>query len=70
MPDPIVLSDGRTLSPLVTDANWHAIRAHRERHCVRCMTPAHWDVVNLCDRALFNYCDHDAWQQVLAQIGS
>lgn len=62
------LSDGRILSPLAAEANWRAIRGHRERHCVCPMTPAHWEV-NLCDRALRDYSDHDAWQQVIAQIG-
>jgi hypothetical protein len=63
------LTDSRVISPLVTDANWRAIRAHRERHCVRVMSAQHWDVVNLCDRALRDYSDHDAWQQAIAQIG-
>lgn len=69
MTTPTPLTDGRILSPLVTDTNWHAIRLHRERHCVCPMSAQHWDVVNLCDRALRDYSDHDAWQQVIAQIG-
>lgn len=64
----ITLSDGRTISPLVTDTNWRAIRAYREQHCVCPMTPAHWDVVNLCDRALRDYSDHEAWERVTAEI--
>lgn len=63
------LSDGRILSPLVTDANWHAIRAYRERHCISVMTPAHWNAVNLCDRALRDYSDHEAWAAVVEAIG-
>ena len=62
------LLDGRILSPLATDANWHAIRAYRERNCVYPMTSAHWDVVNLCDRALRDYSDHEAWSAVIEAI--
>lgn len=62
------ISDGRIISPLVTDDNWRVIRAYRERHCVRIMTSEHWAVVNLCDRALRDYSDHEAWSTVVAEI--
>lgn len=62
------LSDGRIISPLVTDANWHAIRAYRERNCVCPMTSEHWDAVNLCDRALRDYSDREAWERAIAAI--
>lgn len=64
------LSDGRVISSLVTDANWHAIRAYRERNCMSTVSPTHWNVVNLCNRALLDYSDHDAWAEAVEIISA